>query len=267
MAWRLLAGWLVLSRPPAPTLKIPALGSEYAHGNNHLSAEMLCGTAPRYSRGQTSSSSYRNQTPNHPLNQSRKTKCQTFLVRWARIERSIEGGSGEGKYFEQHPGFSVMQLDNSREILAEKKTLACSLGSSPLFSFSIWCHRNGNSKSENLLKHQEHKRTPFTQVSFARIFFMYQEVLFFSYIEFWREQCVSLLELFLTPPLPQRIFLHFFLQWTKAIIEGDHRDSYMVSPHLLSHQRRTPKPIYQPNPHSQTLSLSKQSTELGQIHS
>lgn len=70
-----------------------------------------------------------------------------------------------------------MQFDNSKEILAEEKPLACSLGSSLLFSFSILWHRNGNSKSDNLLKHQRHKRTPFTQVSCVRIFFTYQELL------------------------------------------------------------------------------------------
>lgn len=106
---------------------------------------------------------------------------------------------------------------------------------------------NGDSKSGNLLRHQQHKRTSFTQVSGTRIFFIYQEVLilfFFFYFKFRREQCIAYLELFLTSPPPQRNFLHSFPQQTKAIIERGyfHRDSYLVLPHLLSHQRHTPKP-------------------------
>lgn len=92
-----------------PNTEVPwALGSKHVHGDNCLPAETLCGTGPRCFHRQTASSSHWNQTPNHLVYQSCKIKCQTFPVRWARIERTSLGGGKGGKYSERHPGLSAM---------------------------------------------------------------------------------------------------------------------------------------------------------------
>lgn len=115
-----------------------------------------------HSHREPASSAHRNQTPNRLLYQSCKINCQTSLVWWARIERTVLVWRQGGEVLWKNPCLSAKQLDNSKERFAEKKKAASMFIRilTALFLLTLMAQRSNwkleivNSKSNSPLKHE-----------------------------------------------------------------------------------------------------------------